>query len=175
MAINVEEYYKKYAPMILRRAKWILKDEDKAYDALQETFIRLIKNQYKLKDKYPSSLLYTMATNVCLNMIRSENRKAETKDEELLLKIAKTHDDSKRIELNDILDRIFMKEKVSTKLIAFMHYVDKMTLKEVADEVGLSVSGVRKRLRNLRINAKNIEGDIKWKKKFLIIQLKNIS
>ena len=34
--------------------------------------------------------------------------------------------------------------------MAILHYVDGMTLQEVADEVGMSVSGVRKRLRGLR-------------------------
>jgi RNA polymerase sigma-70 factor (ECF subfamily) len=31
-----------------------------------------------------------------------------------------------------------------------LHYVDGLTLEQVAREVGLSVSGVRKRLRGLR-------------------------
>ena len=34
--------------------------------------------------------------------------------------------------------------------MAVLHYRDGMTLEEVAGEVGLSVSGVRKRLRGLR-------------------------
>ena len=31
-----------------------------------------------------------------------------------------------------------------------LHFADGMTLQEVADEVGMSMSGVRKRLRGLR-------------------------
>ena len=34
--------------------------------------------------------------------------------------------------------------------MAVMHHVDGMTLEQVARECGLSVSGVRKRLRRLR-------------------------
>jgi RNA polymerase sigma-70 factor (ECF subfamily) len=34
--------------------------------------------------------------------------------------------------------------------MAVLHYVDRLTLEETAVEVGLSVSGVRKRLRRLR-------------------------
>ena len=45
---------------------------------------------------------------------------------------------------------IFTNEKTSTRTIAVLHYVDKLTLEETADFVGLSVSGVRKRLRKLR-------------------------
>ena len=48
-----------------------------------------------------------------------------------------------------MLDRIFARVPESSRTIAVMHLVDGMTLEEVADAVGLSVSGVRKRLRAL--------------------------
>ena len=41
--------------------------------------------------------------------------------------------------------------------MAVMHYVDGMTLEEVARNVGLSVSGVRKRLRQLRERTRALE------------------
>jgi RNA polymerase sigma-70 factor (ECF subfamily) len=49
-----------------------------------------------------------------------------------------------------LLDDIFASEKESTRTMAVLHYVDKLTLEETAECVGLSVSGVRKRLRRLR-------------------------
>ena len=50
-----------------------------------------------------------------------------------------------------VLDDIFGRERASTRTMAVMHYVDGMTLEEVAGHVGLSVSGVRKRLRTLKL------------------------
>ena len=41
--------------------------------------------------------------------------------------------------------------------MAVMHYVDGMTLEEVAGHVGLSVSGVRKRLRQLKERTRALE------------------
>jgi RNA polymerase sigma-70 factor, ECF subfamily len=38
----------------------------------------------------------------------------------------------------------------STRVMAVLHYLDGLTLEEVSAEVGLSVSGVRKRLRGLQ-------------------------
>ena len=38
----------------------------------------------------------------------------------------------------------------SSRTIAVLHYIDGLTLEQVAGETGLSVSGVRKRLRRLR-------------------------
>ena len=39
-----------------------------------------------------------------------------------------------------------------------MYYLDSMTYEEVARETGLSVSGIRKRLRNLKLKATQLEG-----------------
>ena len=55
------------------------------------------------------------------------------------------------------IERIFRREKPSTRVMAVLHYVDGMTLEEVAREVGLSVSGVRKRLRTLKARVKSLE------------------
>ena len=38
------------------------------------------------------------------------------------------------------------------RLIATLRYIDGLTLGEVAQEVGMSLSGVRKRLRSLRLD-----------------------
>jgi RNA polymerase sigma-70 factor, ECF subfamily len=153
MDIDVEEYYKKYGPMVLRRCRFILKDEDLAFDAMQEVFINLIKNINRLKGDYPSSLLYKIATNVCLNMIRSRKKESMDFAGEIIDTIAAYDDSEDRIIIGDILDRIFSREKATTRQIAVMHFVDNMTLEETARESGLSVSGVRKRLRVLKEKA----------------------
>lgn len=157
MEINVEEYYKSYGPMVLRRCRFLLKDEDKALDAMQEVFVKLLQNAKKLKGDYPSSLLYKIATNICLNIIRSENRRPLTANEDILQYIASYEDVENKIILRDYIDNIFKFEKSSTREIAVMHYLDNMTLQEVADESGMSISGVRKRLRNLRSRVRRIE------------------
>ncbi len=156
MGIDIEGNYKRYGPMVLRRCRFLLKDEEAALDAVQEVFVKLLRYKDKLNGDYPSSLLYRMATNICLNMIRTENRKPQFEGEEILLKIAAFDEMEDRMIINDLLDCIFEKEQKSTREIAVMHYVDGMTLQEVADESGLSVSGVRNRLLKLRAKVKQI-------------------
>lgn len=156
MQINVEEYYKKYGPMVFRRCRTILKDEDRALDAMQEVFVRLLLNKEKLKDVFPSSLLFRMATNVCLNMIRSDSRRPEECDV-MLYNIAAFDETEDRLVIHDILDRIFSREQKSTREIAVMQYIDNMTHAEIAKVTGLSVSGVRKRLRTLKEKVKDIK------------------
>jgi len=156
LEINVEDFYIRYGPMVLRRCRKLLKDEEKAMDAMQEVFIKLLLNQKRLKNQYPSSLLFRIATNVCLNMIRSQKSHQEINDEDILTNIALYDENENRFIVNNLLDHIFKREKKSTREIAVMHFVDGMTLKEVAGAVGLSLSGVRKRLRELRQRTKKI-------------------
>ena len=56
-----------------------------------------------------------------------------------------------------LLARIFANEQVSTREMAVMHLVDGLTLEEVAQETGLSVSGVRKRLRVLKAHVAELK------------------
>ena len=157
MAIDVEALYRKYGPMVLRRCRQLLKDEDKALDAMQETFVRLLRHRERLDAAGPSSLLYRIATNVCLNVLRGERRRPQAGDEELLLSIASLDDHEERSAARSFLDRLFGGERESTRTMATLHYVDGLTLDETAAQVGLSVSGVRKRLRGLRAKGLALE------------------
>lgn len=153
MAIDTETYYRTYGPMVLRRCRTLMGDEELARDAMQDTFVQLLRRQDKLRHEAPSSLLYRMATNTCLNLIRSRKRRPEVKDGDLLMRIADMGLDAEsQTGARRLLGRLFGGEKESTQTIAVLHLLDGMTLAEVAGEVGLSVSGVRKRLRHLRAN-----------------------
>jgi RNA polymerase sigma-70 factor (ECF subfamily) len=149
MSIDVESCYRKYGPMVLRRCRSLLKDEEQALDSMREVFVKLLENSGRLTADYPSSLLFTMATNICLNRIRYDKRRYGASDE-LLQAIAVYDDTHERLALGETLDSIFGKEPPSTREMAVMHYVDGLTLQEVSMAVGLSVSGVRKRLRTLK-------------------------
>ena len=150
MNINIEELYKKYGPMVLRRCRYLLKNEEKALDAMQDVFVNLISNCEKIENTYMSSLLYRIATNVCLNIIRDEKKRPETAGNEIFNYIADYNDPADNISVRDFIDLIFRDEKPSTKEIAIMLYIDRMTLEQTAHQSGLSVSGVRKRMRILK-------------------------
>ncbi len=157
MKVDVEDYYRRYGPMVLRRCRRLLGNEEEAVDAMQDVFVQLLRYRDRLEDRAPSSLLYRMATNVCLNRIRTRKRKPETRNDELLVRIAGAASHEDRSAARRMLDRIFARELPSTRAIAVMHLLDRMTLEEVANEVGMSVSGVRKRLRTLRARVHELE------------------
>jgi len=144
--------------MVLRRCRQLLQNEDKALDATQDTFVQLLRHADRLTADAPSSLLYRIATNVCLNVLRCEKRKPLSGREELLMEIASVDEHEERSVTRAFLDEMFSREKASTRTIAVLHYVDRLTLEQTAAEVGLSVSGVRKRLRVLRKRGLALEG-----------------
>jgi len=155
--INIEEYYKRYGPMVLRRCRLLLRDEETALDAMQEVFTKVLTQKARLRNLFPSSLLFRISTNICLNMLRDQRKHLSLDQDDLLTQIAFSDEREERFIIKDTLDRIFKREKHSTREIAVLHFVDGMTLEEVAKEVGLSQSGVRKRIRELRARIKNLK------------------
>lgn len=158
MALDVAACYRRYGPMVVRRCRRLLGDEELAWEAAQDTFVALLRHEPRLQDRGLSSLLYRMATNVCLNRLRSHRRRPEVPDSALLQRIATVCEPSGRAEARSLLQRLFATEPVSSGTIAVLYLVDGLTHAEVAREVGLSVSGVRKRLRTLKARLEQIEG-----------------
>lgn len=136
--------------MVLRRCRKLLGNEEKAVEAMQDTFVKILRYQDSLDGKHPSSMIYRIATNVCLNIIRQHKNEPKNSTEELLMEIACAEDIETSAIINNLLGKIFSKEKETTKTIAVMFYVDGMTHEQVASAVDMSVSGVRKRLSKLR-------------------------
>ena len=158
--IDVEALYRRYGPMVIRRCRSMLKDEELAFDASQEVFMKIWQSRERIKNDSISSLLLRIATNTCLNKLRTIKRLREKIDEDILASIADPENIERGIIARLKLERIFSREHTSTRMMAVMHYHDGMTLEQVAKEVGLSVSGVRKRLRNLRYRARALEGKL---------------
>ena len=75
-ALDIEALSLRYGAMVLRRCRRLLRDEDEALDACQDVFVRLLGAPERLDGAYPSSLLYRIATNVCLNRIRDRGAAA---------------------------------------------------------------------------------------------------
>lgn len=149
-ALDVEALSLRYGAMVLRRCRRLLRSDDEALDACQDVFVRVLVHRERLDAAYPSSLLYRIATNVCLNRIRDRARRPESPDEELLAAIASAESPGGVSDARMLLDWLFDRHPGSSRTIAVLHYVDGLTLEEVARQTGLSVSGVRKRLRRLR-------------------------
>lgn len=126
---------------------------------MQDVFVQLVRSQERLDDRGSSSLLYRMATNHCLNRLRSARRKPSDPDTDAIARLAAAGAEVDRGEARAVLRRLFGGEPESTATIAMLHLHDGLTLEQTAEQVGMSVSGVRKRLRKLRAALTDLSAD----------------
>jgi RNA polymerase sigma-70 factor (ECF subfamily) len=159
MAVDIAAWYEKYGPMVIRRCRSILGNGDDALDAVHDVFVNLLQGELRLHGRFPSSLLYTMATNVCLNRLRKKKREltGDFNQEEAGFCIDEGYD---QVEAELLLEDILKNESELNRSICFMYHVDGMSLKEIGELVNFSISGVRKRLEAFKSRArqKMLEG-----------------
>ncbi|MDR0457243.1 MAG: sigma-70 family RNA polymerase sigma factor [Treponema sp.] len=154
MAIDVAAWYEKYGPMVIRRCRKILGNGDDAMDAVHDVFVNLLRARPRLHGQFPSSLLYTMATNMCLNRLRKKKKESPRDifaEGEAFFSVDEGFD---QVETKLILEAILKDESEMNRSICFMYHVDGMTLKEIGEAVGLSITGVRKRLEAFKSRAR---------------------
>jgi RNA polymerase sigma-70 factor (ECF subfamily) len=147
--IDIKEYYQRYGAMVYRRCLKLLGTHEKALDATHDTFLKLIDNQDKIKAQYPSALLFRIATNHSLNILKKESKMLNNYDDFDL-----SVEDQSCLYSKDIIYKLFKNEKLKTFTIAVHYFLDGMTLEELSTEVGMSVSGVRKILGKITLKAK---------------------
>ena len=75
---RIGDWYPRYAPLVFRRALQLMGSESAATDITQEVFIRAARNigRFDTRAK-PSTWLYRITTNLCLNRLRDSGRRRE--------------------------------------------------------------------------------------------------
>ena len=157
LRIDVEAYYRRYGPMVWRRCLRMLRNEEAAMDALQEVFVKLMIYRESLKGTSPSSLLYRMATNLCLNKIRDQRRQGVRESLDLAESRFSGSPQEAGLDLQMALEAILEDEEESTRQMAFLYFIDGLSLKEVSLEMEMSVAGVHRRLQHLRGRLKRLK------------------
>jgi RNA polymerase sigma-70 factor (ECF subfamily) len=133
--------------MIFRRCLKLLGSAEDALDAMQDVFVSLLRARHSLRGQYPSSLLYTIATNTCLNRLRWRKRHPQAPQDAGELSLLSTDQGYDQVEARLITEAILQTESESTRTICFMYHGDGMTLREIGNAVGMTAAGVQKRLK----------------------------
>ncbi len=155
---DIEANYLRYGPMVLRRCRRLLGDEQAAFDATQEVFLQVLAHRGHLTGAYPSALLFRIATNVCLNRLREDRRHELRQHPALFAGLVHANAHEAAVSAGSLLDHLFRNETDETRQIAVMYFVDGMTLKEIGAALALSTSGVHKRLEGLRRRIRRMGG-----------------
>ncbi len=149
---TIESWYRLHAPALLRRCRTMLHDEAAARDAVHDVFVEVLRRQEHLNARDAGAYLWRAATHVCLNRLRATRRRPTNGAQEL--DVLPTSSDLAST-ANTVLDlqRCLQDEAPSTRTLAWLVFVEQHTLEEAAAAVGLSPSGVRKRLRDMKARA----------------------
>lgn len=146
--MEVEIYYKRYGAMVLRRCRKLLGNEEMAQDALQECFMRVLNSG--VPEVCGSSYFYTVATRLCLNILRSKEYRRGLAPQGECVDLMSQLDLENHALHRNFLGKFFNLISERDREIAIYFYLDEMTLEETANLAGLSVPQIRRRLQALK-------------------------
>jgi RNA polymerase sigma-70 factor, ECF subfamily len=146
---GLRELYQKYGGSVYGRCLYLLKERAAAEDAMQDVFAKALTNLGHFRSEAsPLTWLLRIATNHCLNLIRSE--RAGWRERFLRQEAARpeAHGGPQVMEKRDQVRQLLRRFDPETQAAAVHYHVDEMTLEEVAQLLGRSVPTVRKRLQD---------------------------
>jgi len=147
---EVAHLYDRYGPVLYHRCRSILRNDEDARDAVQETFARVLRHAESFRRQAsPLTWMYRISTNHCLNRIRDrrgQQRKHDQHREDIVGPgVSRPHDGADAADRERILALLDDADD-ETKACVVHTFFDDCTREEVAELVGLSVPTVRKRV-----------------------------
>ena len=122
----IREIYERHADSVYRLCYSYLKNTEDAKDALQNTFVRLIKTEKEFDSvENEKGWLIVTAGNICKDMLKSFWRKKVTIDDESFSNIP-VHDESR-----ELLEAV-LSLPVKYRISLYLHYYEGYTSAEIA-------------------------------------------
>ncbi|MEO5766718.1 MAG: sigma-70 family RNA polymerase sigma factor [Polyangia bacterium] len=136
--------------MVYGRCLYLLKEPARAEDAMQDVFAKALTHVTQFRSEAsPVHWLMKIATNHCLNLLRSERaawHQAFRAEEWFRARQAEDAGGPRLFENREAVRRLLGRVDPETQAVAIHYHVDEMTLEEIAALLGRSVPTVRKRL-----------------------------
>lgn len=148
---ELRSIYERYASLVHRRCRSILKSEDEAWDATQDVFMKLYKTLSSIENKGAIySWLLSTSTNLCISMLRK--RRSVEFNEEIHSEGGDEHvpHQERELLLKEILRRFLMPWDRKVREVVIYTYFDGYRQDEVAKLTGLGESTVRKYLTRFK-------------------------
>ena len=154
---EVAELYDRFAHVLFHRCRSILRNDEEAWDAVQETFARVIRNADSFRQQSsPLTWMYKISTNYSLNQLRNRNSRAKTRRErkEEIVGPEATEPPTEASEDHERILELLETADPQTRACVVHTYFDECTREETAQLVGLSVPTVRKRINTFLAQAR---------------------
>ena len=122
-------------------------NEEKAYDVVQEAFIKLWENCAKVSPEKAKSFVYTVANNLYLNLIKAEKVRQKYAADS---KKAISHESPEFLleeqEYKEKLDRALASLPDNQRTVFLLSRIDGKKYAEIAEMEGVSVKAIEKRM-----------------------------
>lgn len=121
-------------------------NEEKAYDAVQEAFVKLWENCAKVPPQKAKSFVYKVANNLYLNVLKAEKVRLKYAD-----KSEKTSNESPEFlleekEFKEKLDRVLNSLPENQRTVFLLNRIDGKKYAEIAEMEGVSIKAIEKRM-----------------------------
>jgi RNA polymerase sigma factor (sigma-70 family) len=144
---QLRDLYEKYGASVFGRCSYILKDRNKAEDAMQDVFAKALTHYASFRaEASPLTWLMKIATHHCLNTLRADHAGWHARFERETRARNASDPGPQAFEMRELVTKMLSLVDQETQTVAIHYHVDEMTLEEVAVLLGRSVPTVRKRL-----------------------------
>ena len=155
---ELQALYDNYGYAVHHRCLRFLGSPSDADDALQEVFVRVMRYGHRFDGKNPLGWLYRISDCQCIDVIKKNRRQVPVENTEEWASHTDSEGEWGRGMLSGHTARqIIASSHPKDARIAILYYVDEMTQKEVADEMGCSRKTVKKRLARFKELARRFQ------------------
>jgi RNA polymerase sigma factor (sigma-70 family) len=145
--VSMEMLFKEHYASMYRMAFTLLRDSEESRDVVQSVFLKLMNNSQMLRESSVGSYLLMSVRNGCLNLIarrKLDERMQMLYPREIEFSLAPATQQEERWKA---ISR-YIDEQLSPQTSRILHlcYDEEKSYKEVAAELGISVSAVNKHI-----------------------------
>ena len=151
---EIKEIYERHRQTVYRVSFAYMKNSEDAADAVQETFIRLIRKAPAFENtEHEKAWLIRTASNICKDELKHWWRKHDDLDN------YKETESTEKTEIDDVIMAVMdLPDKYKT--VVYLYYYEGYTSVEIADILGKPKSTIRNYLHEARKILKERLGDI---------------
>ncbi|MBY4676364.1 RNA polymerase sigma factor [Marinobacterium arenosum] len=149
---SLDALYQQHRPALLSHLQRMVKDPHIAEELLHDTFIRLSRMPALSSIRQPKSFLLKVASNLALDHLRQCQRQPDSGGEEELAEQASSEpgqldlllQERRQRRLREAIDQLPPRARETLLLVRYRE----LTLREAAQELGISQTMVEKHLKN---------------------------
>ena len=137
----------RYESQLVRYATWILGDIEHAREVVQETFLRLCREQPARVDTHLAQWLFTVCRNLAFDVRKKENRMSPLSDAEVDAlpngrPVKQPQDTLERKEALQQILRLIERLPKNQREVIYLKFESDLSYKEIAEVTRLSVTNV---------------------------------